>query len=186
MQFVFDEEKTTQAASLLLDRHGGTMPYIKLIKLLYLADRQSLIETGSPITGDRFVAMPKGPVLSRVLDLIRESDSAADSLWHSCINRSGYDATLIGAPGRDRLAEYDEKLLDRIFEAYGEENEWDLVGLTHELPEWTDPGESSCPIAPEDILRNSGFTEEQVQHVVEQADAVYSLRQHFPRLARAQ
>ena len=180
MQFVFDEEKTTQAASVLLDKHGGTMPYIKLIKLLYLADRQSLIDTGSPITRDRFVAMPKGPVLSRVLDLIRESHPAGDSLWHSCISRSGHDATLIGAPGRDRLAEYDEQLLDRIFETYGEEDEWDLVVLTHELPEWSDPGESSCPIAPEDILRNAGFTEEQVQHVVEQADAVYSFRQHFP------
>ena len=180
MQFVFDEEKATQAASLLLGRHGGTMPYIKLIKLLYLADRNSLIETGSPITGDRFVAMPKGPVLSRVLDLIRESDPAADSLWHSCIVRRGYDAALIGAPGRDRLAEYDEKLLDRLFESYGEENKWQLVDLTHELPEWTDPGETSCPIAPEDILRHAGFTEYQVQAVAEQAAAVYSFRQHFP------
>ena len=39
------------------------MAYIKLIKLMYLADRRCLIETGFPITGDRMVSMPKGPEL---------------------------------------------------------------------------------------------------------------------------
>ena len=148
MQFVFDEEKTTQAASVLLAKHGGTMPYIKLIKLLYLADRQSLIDTGSPITRDRFVAMPKGPVLSRVLDLIRESDPAADSLWHGSISRSGHDATLIGAPGRDRLAEYDEQLLDRIFETYGEEDEWGLGRPDARVARMVRPGREFVPNRP--------------------------------------
>ena len=49
MEFFFDERKAAQAASVLLERHGGSMPYIKLIKLLYLADREALIESGLPI-----------------------------------------------------------------------------------------------------------------------------------------
>ena len=69
MEFVFNDRKTAQAAAWLLDRQEGRMPYLKLIKLLYLADRQSLIESGYPITGDRLVSMDRGPVLSRVLDL---------------------------------------------------------------------------------------------------------------------
>ena len=73
MEFFFDERKAAQAASVLLDRHEGRMPYIKLLKLLYLADREALIETGLPITGDRFVSLKFGPVLSRVLDLIKDS-----------------------------------------------------------------------------------------------------------------
>lgn len=61
MEFIFDEHKATQAAAYLLRRGGGRMRYMKLIKLLYLADRTALIETGSPITGDRFVAMKLVP-----------------------------------------------------------------------------------------------------------------------------
>ena len=105
MEFIFDERKTSEAASVLLERHGGAMPYIKL---LYLADREALIETGVPITGDRFVSMRFGPVLSRVLDLIKEPDHGEDSIWHSYIARRGYDAVLVGRPGSDHLSEYEE------------------------------------------------------------------------------
>ncbi|MGE0134681.1 MAG: hypothetical protein AB7L91_10365 [Dehalococcoidia bacterium] len=48
MQFVFDERRAAQAAAQLLELRGGRMPYMKLIKLLYWADRESLIETGTP------------------------------------------------------------------------------------------------------------------------------------------
>lgn len=39
------------------------MSYLRMLKLLYLADRESLKETGHTITGDRVVAMEHGPVL---------------------------------------------------------------------------------------------------------------------------
>ena len=72
VEFIFDERKAAQAAAHLLRRHGSSMPYIKLIKLLYLADRQSLIETGYTITGDQLVAMSDGPALNRVLFFIED------------------------------------------------------------------------------------------------------------------
>jgi hypothetical protein len=40
------------------------LPVIKLIKLMYLAERLSLQRYGEPLTGDRLVSMPDGPVLS--------------------------------------------------------------------------------------------------------------------------
>ena len=46
------------------------MSYMKLIKLLYLADREALLRWGRPITFDAYVSMDRGPVLSSVLDLI--------------------------------------------------------------------------------------------------------------------
>ena len=175
MEFFFDEPKAAQAASVLLDRHGGPMPYIKLVKLLYLADRESLIATGSPITGDRFISMKYGPVLSRVLDLIKESEPAEDSIWHGYVLRAGYDAVLSTAAGSDRLSEYEEGVLGRIFESQGREKEWDVVTRTHALPEWTDPGTHAVPIDPEAILRYAGYTDDEVQAAAEQAEAVLSL-----------
>ncbi len=53
----FNERKATQAAAYLLQMRGGTMSYMKLIKLLYLADRAALVRFGRPITTDRYVSM---------------------------------------------------------------------------------------------------------------------------------
>jgi uncharacterized phage-associated protein len=59
VRFPFDERKAAQAAAYLLKKHDGRLNFMKLIKLLYLADRKSLLENGKPITGDRMLAMPK-------------------------------------------------------------------------------------------------------------------------------
>ena len=174
MRFVFDERRAAQAAARLLHKHGGTMPYIKLIKMLYLADRESLIETGEPITGDRFVSMRHGPVLSRVLDLIKDDCPAEDSIWHGYVARKRFDACLVGDTESKQLSDFNRDVLDGVFDAYGCLKEWDVVARTHALPEWKDPGDSITPIEPEDILRYNDFTEAEVERVAEQAHAVYS------------
>ena len=165
-----------QAASLLLDRHGGSMPYIKLINLLYLADRESLIETGSPITGDKFVSLRFGPALSRVFELIKESDPDEHSVWHAYVARSRYAAVLVGAAESDRLSRYEEGVLDGVFADSGR---WGVVARTRALPEWIDPGRSTLPIEPENILRYAGYRDEEVQAASAQAEAVYSLHRRL-------
>jgi hypothetical protein len=57
----FDERKATEAAAYLLRLRGGRMSYLKLIKLLYLADREALSRWGFSVTNDRHVSMPHGP-----------------------------------------------------------------------------------------------------------------------------
>src|SRR5688572_14417051 len=64
--------KTVQATAVLLQAAPGErMSYMRLLKLLYLADRRMMRETGSPITFDRVVAMKHGPVLSETYSLIK-------------------------------------------------------------------------------------------------------------------
>jgi hypothetical protein len=72
MQLTYREPKAAQAAALLLQRAGGTMNHMKLIKLLYLADRRALVQWGRPITFDYYVSMPHGPVLSFTLDRLND------------------------------------------------------------------------------------------------------------------
>ena len=184
MRFVFDERRAAQAAARLLDKHGGTMPYVKLIKLLYLADRESLIETGAPITGDRFVSMRFGPVLSRVLDLIRDDCPAEDSVWHGYVARKRFDARLVGNPESKRLSDFDRDVLDGVFDTFGCLKEWDVVARTHALPEWKDPRGSAIPIEPEDILRYSGYSEAEIESVADDAGARYSLHMLMESAAR--
>lgn len=175
MRFVFDERRAAQAAARLLNRHDGTMPCIKLVKLLYLADRAALVEGGTPITGDRFVSMRQGPVLGRVLDLIEEDCPAGDSIWHGYVARERFDARLVGPADNEWLSKYNMDVLDGVFDAYGCLGAWDVVARTHALPEWKDPGDSAIPIEPEDILRYSGYSEEEIESVADDAGAFYSL-----------
>ena len=63
MRFIFQEEKAAQAAGYLLNKYPSkSHNLMALLKMLYLADRMALVETGYPITGDRMVSMPNGPV----------------------------------------------------------------------------------------------------------------------------
>ena len=65
---MFREEKVAQMAAYLLQKRGGRMAYIKLMKLLYLADREYMISYGDSMSGDRAVSMKNGPVLSQTYD----------------------------------------------------------------------------------------------------------------------
>ena len=122
--------------------------------------------------------MKYGPVLSRVLDLIKEPNPAEDSVWHSYVARERFDAVLTGSPESNHLSEYDEGVLESIFASHGSLKEWDVVARTHALPEWTDPGRRATSIEPEDILRYAGFSDEEVDAAAAQAAATYNLRRH--------
>src|SRR5438552_2018304 len=99
MRFHFNDRKTAQAAAYLLQLHGGSMEYMKLIKLLYLADRGVLLAIGQPITGDRLVSMKHGPVLSRVLDFITHGPERTQSEWFSYVAEpEGYSVALKREP----------------------------------------------------------------------------------------
>src|SRR5688572_27768282 len=107
MRLPFNEKKATQAAAYLLRLRGGRMSYMKLIKLLYLADRLSLTRRGRPITTDRYVSMDRGPVLSRTLNLITEDrEPAAPSFWAEFIAEpSNFEVELKSDPGADELSQ---------------------------------------------------------------------------------
>ena len=91
MRLRFNEAKATQAAALMPELRGGQMSYLKLIKLLYLLDREALLRWGRPITTDTYIAMDNGPVVSRICDLIREEPdprSGTGRVWRKYITRA--------------------------------------------------------------------------------------------------
>lgn len=160
----FREDKTTQAAALLLTWAGGRMNYMKLIKLLYLADRTTLLRWGRPISFARPISMRHGPVLSEVLDLINEgSPPGKPSDWSSTISSpSAYEVHLEAECPPDDLSDMEEAVLAEVFGAYGHYDPWSLVDTLHRtLPEWTPTG-GAIPIRYRDILLREGRTESEV------------------------
>ena len=65
--FRFHFEKTLESVGVLLRKEcSKRMNYMKLLKLLYICDRECIKNHNRPITGDRVVAMKRGPVLSHL------------------------------------------------------------------------------------------------------------------------
>jgi uncharacterized phage-associated protein len=137
LNFDFDLEKTVQAAALLLREHHKRMEYIRLLKLLYIADREMLARRGRTLTGDRAVAMKRGPVLSTVYDLIKGNGSGEMvTLWNAAIRRDGYDVVLDGEIGTERLTKTEEAILREVSSRYHETDSDELSDLTHGFAEW--------------------------------------------------
>jgi len=171
MPLQFREERTTQAAARLLRLHGAEMPYLKLIKLLYLADRQSLLELGRPISYDLFVSMPHGPVLSRTYDLIL-GEPEEDSYWRRFISApEDYQVRLLGDVPNDQLSPAQEAILDDVFRRFGGMHKWALRDFTHGLPEYHDPKGSSVPIDLREILLAQGVSEEDARAILDEIGA---------------
>jgi len=162
----FNERKVTEAAAHLLSLRGGQMHYLKLLKLLYIADREALRRWGIPITHDNYVSMDHGPVLSQTYNMIRDGGSR---FWSEHISApfDQYEIRLCTEkPEIQKLSPAEEKLLNEIFDRYGKMNRWDLVDETHKFPEWHDPHGSSIPISVRDILRALGESEEEINAIV--------------------
>ena len=156
--FRFNLLKTLQAVSVILRAHPvHVMSRLRLIKLLYIADRESLRETGAPITGDRVVAMQHGPVLSETYDLIKGEHIRAGE-WTEHFENIGYNVRLISDPGTARLSRYEIEKLNDVTRQFEHQWDWAVAEETHSFEEWrrNDPGDSSKPIPLEHVLEAVG------------------------------
>jgi uncharacterized phage-associated protein len=157
MHFRFDFEKSLQAAGCLLELHGDHMEYVRLLKLLYIADREMVAEAGAPITGDRAIAMDHGPVLSHVYDLVKGKATRAGEWAHSIQTIHRWVA-LQHPTGRGKLNKAEVEKLQEVTERYQDDSEWDICGKTHQFPEWKKNfvPNTSTPIPWEEVLEAQG------------------------------
>lgn len=164
----FNEAKATQAAARFLALRGGSMSYIKLVKLLYLADREALIRWGHPITMDRYVSMDVGPVVSRIYGLIRDEPLPNFArIWRKFIAYypESYEVRLMGEPGSSDLSSTEQQLIDEVYEEHGHQDRWTVVNYTRSLPEWTHPDGGALPIEYRDILSAANKSEAEISAV---------------------
>ena len=180
IKFSFNQRKAIQAAALLLQLHGGNMRRLRLIKLLYLAERESLKQFGKPIIGDDYVSMPHGPVLSKVLNLAKEDQKRIDgSLWQKYIRKSGENSVkLVLEPKYSKLSPAEVKTLKQVHHTHRNRTRWEIRDMTHLFEEWENPGESSIPIEVESILKAVKKSDSEIDHIAKAAIE----SQYFTRL----
>ena len=131
------------AAAFLLKAPRHQLPKLKLMKLMYLAERLSLAERGFPMIYDRLACLPKGPVLQGTLDLTEDRPEAPDRReWSECVapleRHHGVRLARQGLTENDlrALSRRDVEIIEAVWEEFGGWDSKDLVGYTHDLPEY--------------------------------------------------
>lgn len=97
-------------------RFGRKIDEMKLHKLLYFTQRESIIRTGEPLFGDCFEAWKYGPVLVAIRQRYKN-----DTLHEE-----------LPAPVEERY----KKVFDTVFETYAYKNSWSLSSITHGEYAW--------------------------------------------------
>lgn len=173
----FNAEKAVQAIGVLLRCHRHSVATkLRILKLLYIADREGIKEIGRPVLGCRTVAMDHGPLHSAVLDLIN-GEHIAEPLFSKYFEKFDYFVELSRDrdPGVGRLSRFEIEKLQEVCERYAVVSDWDLAHkVTHSFPEWIDnqrPG-TSATIPLEHIIAAVGRSTDQVNILKDLADEV--------------
>ena len=157
----YNEEKATAVAAYLLGQAGGELNDLKLMKLMYLAEREAIRQRNVGITGDQFFSMQNGPILSQTLNLMY-ARSPGLGLWTGYIHASHQRHVKLVRPlvVDGLLSVREQEILERTWAEYGSRDKWELVDLTHTFPEWDRRAHdfrTSIAIAAIDLLEALGF-----------------------------
>jgi len=137
--FPFAQEKATEVAARFISLSGGAINIMKLVKLVYLLDRESIARRGVPVIGGVYLSMRNGPVTSEILDLINAGD-----LWHCDTNwgefiseRQNHEVGLSENPGTEHLSSFELELIAELFGQFANADQWKISEWCHEhCGEW--------------------------------------------------
>lgn len=172
---MFNVTKTTHLAAHLIEKSGGSLNILKLVKLLYICDREFMKAHAKPITFDRFVSMPHGPVLSSTYDLMTGSGLPQNQeIWNNIISdRENHTISLNNNPFTSTLSIIEKKVADFVYDTFKSFTQWELVEFTHEnFEEWIDPNGSSNPIRYQEVFMALGYTEQDAVIFSERIESV--------------
>lgn len=177
----YDEQKTAQLAAYFLQKSNGTLYLIKLLKLLYIADREAFRKLGRPISFDRYVSMEHGPVLSHTYNLMNGAVQD-NGYWSSIITpRVGHKLSISDESevNFDALSDAELAIADVVYKQFGHVQRFDLCKITHSFDEWIDPGSSSSPLTYKEILHGVGYSDEDADASIEYIEEQEALSEFF-------
>lgn len=180
----YRQDKAAEVASLLLKQEGGKTNYTKLIKLMYIIERESILRWGYPVTGDDYYSLDNGPILSHTLDNITGNTYSKypSPEWEHCIVRQGYDVVLECDTQIKKLNRAEVKLVHEVYGDYGHMTYGQLIDWVHDpknVPEWRHPEGSRLPIKITTILQQGNYSEEDISIILEELQHTQSVREAF-------
>jgi len=136
----FDYRKATQCLNFFASKAGKSIDRLKVLKLIYFADRYHLRKYGRLITNDIYFAMELGPVASSTKDIAERSEflDETEAQYANEYLRIGVPHKIVSNKPivTDVFSESDIEALNFAWNKFGHLNPSDLVELTHKYPEW--------------------------------------------------
>lgn len=139
-------ENLMSVASYVFNRYQDTMgekiDEMKLHKLLYFAQRESIIQRNEPLFEEVFYGWKFGPVLKEIRSAYRD-DAFFKTIDEKIISRI-------------------KDIMDKVFEEYASKDSWSLSRLTHGEISWKnsrkdipDGANSDNPMSLDDIIKDA-------------------------------
>lgn len=172
MNFRFDIAKATEVACQFLEREGGRINVMKLMKLVYLLDRLSLARRCIPVVGGVYYSMRNGPVTSELLDLANAGCLWGEECrWEEFISdRQDHEIGLVKMPSCEHLAESELSMIDEIYREHGGKDQWQLRDWCHEhCGEWTPLQQGREQIDLAELASNVGKSKDEIKRIEEDA-----------------
>lgn len=169
MHFPVNDKKATDAVSRLLEKSGGEAEYLRVVKLVYLADRDSIIRRGLPIVGGSYFSMRCGPAVGEVMNFANRSLAAKG--WNEHISpRYGNVLRLTNPSEYSSLSQSEIDILDGVVEEHASRSTSELVRWCHHYcREYERVFWGRKDIQVESILRAGGKTADRIHRVVSEA-----------------
>lgn len=176
-------------AAYLASKVGGKrIKYMRLMKLMYLADRESFSSYGEPISYDEMFSMNLGLVLSSTLNVVK-SARIGEGPWAEFFSpRQGPTDYFVGIKKNaerkdlDCLSDADIQVLDNTIKKFGGMDEWMLSEYMHEnCPEWKFPDGSRIPVEEAELLRALGVPDTEAAGLAQSVKEERQLNRLFRR-----
>ena len=177
----FDPRTATDAMAFLVKHAGGSLNYTAGLKILYFAERESLLKYGWTITGGTPCAMRNGLLTSEVYKLIK--NEWPSRRWTAHLKTVGFHLELLRESSYDYISEADEEILFDQWSRHKDkcvkldDRPDALICESHKLPEWVNPGRSRELIPHRRILELEHVPNEIILAYAREAEAARA----FPR-----
>lgn len=138
------ERHAAQLAAAFILKAGRALGVVRLMKLMYLAEREAMRRCGLPIVFDDIYAMREGMVLSRTFDLMTaKQGTPSTGEWAEYIAPPSHRGLRVcqgvGPTSLDVLSRPDMEVVDCVWESHGASSRDALVHeVHHHLDEWTE------------------------------------------------
>lgn len=153
----FDVATAAQSAAFFIREEGGRIDYLKLVKLMYLAERESMAKYDKPMFYDVFFNMDHGPIPSTVMDLLNHE--IEHPVWSEFVGaRVGDDVESGDNAELDHLSSAEKGILEGLAKKFAKMSGFKMALWTHEhCDEWRPPaGRKRTPLSHQTIFRELG------------------------------
>jgi uncharacterized phage-associated protein len=156
MNLPFNTRKAIEAAAVILRAHGKKTTRLRLLKLLYLAERKCLRDTGRGMIGGKLTIMRHGPLHSAVYDLIKGVHRDEAQWSERFISDGPLLIRLDSEPKMAALSPYEVETLRELVDFHAQMDDYDLAEYTHGLPEvkgQRPTGDTSVDLPVEEVMQ---------------------------------